>query len=263
MGYGSKSVPVMNESTLPVVSREVLTHHRARLEPKLTEDERQRHTTYAIQGSLDRWFIPWKRLYSDLCRRYGGFVEDSLDNWFKREVLIHEASLLRYLGRVWFRQEEIHDLRQEVYVRVYEAARKARPTTPRAFLFATARHLVTDRIRRGRIVSIEAVGDPEALNVLIDEVSPERKASAWQELKRVGRALNALPPRCREVVWLRKVDELSTKEVAEQLGVSVRTVEGQILKGMRILSDAVFEDDASPRRTQVSSSDDREAEHGD
>jgi len=172
-------------------------------------------------------------------------VDDSLDTWFKREVLVHEAALLRYLGRVWARPEEIHDLRQEIYVRVYEAASNTRPLASRAFLFATARHLITDRIRRSRVVSIEAVGDPDLLSVLVDEVSPERKMSAWQELKRLARALNALPPRCREVVWLRKVDELSSKEVATLLGLSVRTVEGQILKGMRLLSDKVFADDSS------------------
>ena len=190
-------------------------------------------------------------------------MESSVDTWFKRDVLSHEPALLRYLGRIWSRPHEIHDLRQEIYIRVYEAGRKARPTNTRAFLFATARHLVTDRLRRGRIVSIEAIGDPDALDVLVDEVSPERKASAWQELKRVARALNGLPPRCREIVWLRKVDELSTQEVADQLGVSVRTVEGQILKGMRLLSDSVFEDGPKRHRSAAASSSDKAQEHGD
>jgi len=149
--------------------------------------------------------------------RYRPRVYDSLDTWFKREILVHEASLLRYLGRVWPRHDEIHDLRQEIYVRLYESAQRSRPATPRAFIFATARNLIADRIRRARVVSIEAVGDPDALNVLVDEASPERKLSAWQDLRRLTRALNSLPPRCREVVWLRKVDELSTKEVADQL----------------------------------------------
>jgi RNA polymerase sigma-70 factor (ECF subfamily) len=167
-------------------------------------------------------------------------VDDSLDNWFKREILVHEAVLLRYLKRVWPRPDEVHDLRQEVYVRVYEAARKARPSTPRAFIFATARNLITDRLRRGRVVRIEAVGDPDVLNVVIDELSPERRLSAWQELKRVTRAFNRLPPRCREIVWLKKVDDLSMREVASQLGVSVRTVENQVLRGMRLLVDSVY-----------------------
>lgn len=177
-------------------------------------------------------------------RRYRQRVSDSLDTWFKREVLVHEALLLRYLKRVWGRREEIHDLRQEVYVRVYEAALKTRPAAPRAFVLATARNLVIDRMRRGRVVSIEAVGDPEALNVIADELSPERRLSAWQELRRVARALNSLPPRCREVVWLKRVDDLSMQAVADQLGLSVRTVENHVLRGMRLLTNAVFGNEA-------------------
>jgi RNA polymerase sigma-70 factor (ECF subfamily) len=173
-------------------------------------------------------------------------VEDSLDTWFKREILVHEAALLRYLNRVWSWRDEIHDLRQEVYIRVYEAAKKSRPAAAKPFLFATARNLMADRLRRGRIVSIEAIGDPDALNVMINEVSPERHLSAWQELKRVSHALNRLPPRCREIVWLRKVDQLSNKQVAQHLGVSVRTVESQILKGMHLIGDALFGRNVSP-----------------
>lgn len=188
-------------------------------------------------------------------------MDDSLDSWFKREILVHEASLLRYLSRVWPKHDEIHDLRQDIYIRIYEAAQKARPSTPRAFIFATARNLITDHVRRRRVVSIEAVGDPDALNVLIDEVSPERRLNAWQELKRATRALNRLPPRCREVVWLRKIGDLSVKEVADQLGVSTRTVEGQIRKGMRLLSDAVFGNDSTSPSSPADSTE-SETEHG-
>jgi RNA polymerase sigma factor (sigma-70 family) len=188
-------------------------------------------------------------------------VSDSLDAWFKREILAHEAALLRYLRRIWRRPEEIHDLRQEIYARVYEAARKSRPHAAKSFLFATARHLLADRTRRGRIVSIEAIGDPEALNVMVDELSPERRLTAWQELRRVTHALNSLPPKCREVVWLRKVDALSTREVAQRLGLSERTVEGQILKGMRLMTDAIF--GRAPGAARVDTPEDaaRDSEH--
>jgi RNA polymerase sigma-70 factor (ECF subfamily) len=130
--------------------------------------------------------------------------DDSLDAWFQREILPHEGALVRYLSRVWPRQDEVHDLRQDIYVRVYESARRTRPAHPRAFLLAAARNLMADHIRRGRIVSIEAVGDPDALNVMIDELTPERRLGAWQELRRAARALNRLPARCREIVCCAK-----------------------------------------------------------
>ncbi len=167
-------------------------------------------------------------------------MDDSLDAWFAREILVHEDALVAFLQRAWPHRAEVHDLRQEVYVRVYEAAGKARPTAPRAFLFATARHLVTDRLRRGRVVSIETVGDLDALNVLVDEVSPERRLDARQVLRRLAGAFDRLPDRCREVVWLRRVEELPQKEVAARLGISEKTVEKQVAKGVRLIAEHFY-----------------------
>ena len=160
----------------------------------------------------------------------------TLDAWFAQEILVHEQALAYYLRRCWPHRDELHDLRQEVYVRVYESAGKALPTAPKSFLFTTARNLMADRLRRSRVVSIESVGDFEPLNVLIDEVTPERWSSGRQTLKRMADAFDRLPDRCREVVWLRRVEELSQKEVAMQLGITEKTVEKQVAKGMRLIA---------------------------
>lgn len=163
------------------------------------------------------------------------------DDWFVREILVHERALALFLRRSWPHRDERHDLRQEIYARVYEAASRSRPTAPKAFLFATARHLMTDRLRRSRVVSIEPVGDFESSNVyLIDEVSPERWLGTRQALARLAEALDRLPDRCREVVWLRRVEELPQKGVAERLGISEKTVEKHLAKGMRLLADDLY-----------------------
>src|SRR5690348_11395197 len=70
-----------------------------------------------------------------------GVMEETLEAWFIREILAHEEALVRYLSRHWPKQDEILDLRQETYIRVYETAHVSRPLTPRAFLFTTARNL--------------------------------------------------------------------------------------------------------------------------
>ena len=161
--------------------------------------------------------------------------------WFVREVLVPERALALFLQRHWPHRDEWHDLRQEVYARVYEAAGRVRPDAPKAFLFTTARHLMTDRLRRSRVVSIEPVGDFESSNVyLIDEVSPERWTGTRQALKRVVEALDRLPDRCREVVWLRRVEELPQKAVAARLGISEKTVEKHLAKGMRLIADHLY-----------------------
>jgi RNA polymerase sigma factor (sigma-70 family) len=93
-------------------------------------------------------------------------------------------------------------------------------------------------------VSIEPSGDSAVLNVLLDEVSPERRLNARQELRQLGVALDGLPAKCREVVWLRNVEGLPQAEVAARLGVSVRTIEFHVQKGVRLLAQALFGDGA-------------------
>jgi RNA polymerase sigma factor (sigma-70 family) len=167
-------------------------------------------------------------------------MDEDLDRWFAREILAHEEALVRFLRRVWPNVDDVHDLRQEAYIRVYEAAAKARPTSPKSFLFTTARNLITDRVRRERVVSIEAREDLEELNVLVDELSPERRAGARADLRRLATAFDQLPPKCREVVWMRRVEEVSQKEAASRMGVTEATIEKQLSKGVRLLADLLF-----------------------
>jgi RNA polymerase sigma-70 factor (ECF subfamily) len=190
-------------------------------------------------------------------------MQEPPDVWFKREILPHEAALMRYLTRVWPRKQEVPDLRQETYARVYAAAATARPSSPKSFLFTTAHHLMADRVRHERVVSIEAVGDIEALNVSVDEISVERRVGAREELKLLARALDLLPPKCRKVVWLRRVEGLSQKEVAEALGVTVKTIEQHISKGGRLLAEYMSsaETDRAGGRDAMSQAED-EDEHG-
>ena len=179
-------------------------------------------------------------------------MNESLDAWFAGEILVHERALMYCLRRCRPQRDELHDLRQEIYVRVYEAAGKALPTTPKSFLFATARHLMADRVRRSRVVSIEAVGDFEPLNVLVDEITPERWFGGRQILKRLAEAFDLLPDRCRQVVWLRRVEELSQKEVAMRLGISEKTVEKQIAKGMRLIARHFYGGDGAEASSRAS-----------
>lgn len=167
-----------------------------------------------------------------------------LDAWFIREILVHEEALVAWLGRCWPRRDEVHDLRQETYARVYQAAARGLPLQPRSFLFATARNLMADHARRSRVVSIEPMGDFEPSHVLKDELSPERWCGGRQVLARLAEAFDQLPDRCREVLWLRRVEELSQKEVAVRLGISEKTVEKHVAKGMRLVAAAFYGGDA-------------------
>lgn len=162
---------------------------------------------------------------------------DDLDQWFIEQILPLEGALNAYLRRVWPEPSEVSDLRQEVYVRVYQAAQIKRPPVVRYFLFSVARNLLIDRLRKSRVVRIDLMEDLEALHVLSDEVPADRIVSGRQELARLEAALDDLPARCRETFVLRKIDELSQREVAKKMGISEATVEKHMVKAMRILTD--------------------------
>ncbi|MGJ4802905.1 RNA polymerase sigma factor [Luteimonas sp. SDU82] len=167
-------------------------------------------------------------------------MEDDLDDWFAREILVHEAALMRYLLRWWPHRDDAADLRQDVYVRVYEAAAVARPQHPKSLLFTSARNLMTDRWRRSRVVPLEALGEVDALHVLTDEVTPDRRLAAQRELRALVRAFDRLPAKRREVLWLRRVEELPVREIAERMGISPKTAENHLALATRAIADMVL-----------------------
>jgi RNA polymerase sigma-70 factor (ECF subfamily) len=189
-------------------------------------------------------------------------MSSDLDEWFADKILPHEAALTRYLRRAWRNQADVPDIRQDVYVRVYESAADRRPELPKAFLFATARNLLTDRIRRGRIVSIDYTQDLDSLNVLIDDLSPEQRLSARQELGRLAEALDGLSGPCRDVIWLRRVEGLSQREAAQRLGMLEGTLESHLCRGLRALADALYGGECGETVKHRARGSNHEAEHG-
>ena len=181
-------------------------------------------------------------------------MNQALDQWFAAEILIHEAALTRYLTRACRNAADVPDLRQDIYVLIYKSASQERPHQPKAFLFTIARNLLIDRMRRGRIVSIDYTQDLDSLNVLVDDISPEHRLSARQELRRLSDALDALPDSCRDVIWLRRVEGLSQQETAQRLGMKEGTIESHMCRGIRALAKAVF------GTASLNSTEDRETE---
>ncbi len=156
-----------------------------------------------------------------------------------REVLPLETELERFLARHWANHSEVSDLRQEVYSRLYRSAANGLPRNTRALMYSTARHLMIDMVRRKRVVSIDTVMDFESWDVSSEEAGPFETVSARQELTMLQSALETLPRRTREIVYMRRVQGLSQRETARALGVSEPTVERHVSQGVRLLADAL------------------------
>ena len=153
--------------------------------------------------------------------------------WITAHILPHEPEL-----RGWLRQRlgpfvmnDIDDVVQEVFARILMAD-FSRVRNGRAYLFATARHLVGEYARRGGIVRIELLAEIDSLNLVSDEPGPELRVSAWQELAMLQAIVAALPVQCRRVFELLKFEGLSHREVAQRMGLREKTVENHLTRAL-------------------------------
>ena len=168
--------------------------------------------------------------------------------WFGREVLPLEASLMQYLEHNWRNASDIADLRQEVYIRVYTAALKATPEHTRQFVFTTARNLLIDRVRHEQVIPIEAAADMEALDIAVEAPGPDRIVGARDELRRLQAALDRLTPRCREAVVLGRIQGLSKPEIAARMGIAEISVGQYLTEGIYALADILYGEPPNVRR---------------
>lgn len=175
--------------------------------------------------------------------------------WVAIHVLKHESALRRWLQRTGVPVHEIDDLVQETYCKLSELSAVDHINDPRAYFFATARSLLLQRIRRDRVVRIDAASDQIYSQGVDQSPSPEETVGSRYELTKVLEVIAGLPKRYREVIELRRIEGLSQKETAKRLGVTEKIVENGLARGLKAVllafehGDEVFEN-ASEERTE-------------
>ena len=183
-------------------------------------------------------------------RDFGGragavMTDDAVSAWFVREIVPLEATLMHYLQHNWRNASDIPDLRQEVYARVFEAARERIPDNPKNFLLVCARNLLINLVRREHVVAMESIADLEVLGLASDIPAPDRQVMDRQELRRLEAAIERLPPRTREAIRLAYFEGLSRTQVAKRMGVTQQTASEFIANGTIALADILYEAPAS------------------
>lgn len=110
----------------------------------------------------------------------------------------------------------------------------AADSSPQAYLFQSTRNRSLNYLRHARI---EKEGEP---HIAREEASePTAHALVVEEELQIAmrRAIDLLPPRCREVFELSRTHGLKYAEIAVALEISVKTVEAQMGKALRILRE--------------------------
>jgi RNA polymerase sigma-70 factor (ECF subfamily) len=74
-----------------------------------------------------------------------------------------------------------------------------------------------------------------AYNMKNEVEHPAKKIMAGELEKKIRAALNELPEQCRTVFQMSRFDELKYREIADKLGISIKTVENQMSKALKLL----------------------------
>ncbi len=152
---------------------------------------------------------------SVLMVRYQGGDASALEEIYRRTV----GSVEAYLRR-WTDAAGASDLAQEVFLQVIRARRSYRPELPfRPWLFAIARHVGIGSFRTRRRKLAREVQVEE-----LPEVQVPPAADGALERDRLHAALLRLPDGPREVLWLARVEGMTSKEIAHVMGLTQVTV---------------------------------------
>lgn len=163
-----------------------------------------------IEGDVDSFKYFFDRYYDDLCN----FVN----------VYLHDPVL----------SEEIV---QDIFVYFWENKKKLHiNTSVKSFLFSATKfkslNLLRDTKTQKRIV--EEIGNTEPINTTEEEDS----YLDTLEIKTIlNTAVDQLAPKCREIFLLSKSEDLSNKQIAEKLNISVKTVENQMTIALKKLRE--------------------------
>lgn len=101
----------------------------------------------------------------------------------------------------------------------------------RSYLYTAVRNKSLNHIRdRKRLVLLESVPEQK----LVKENDPlETKELACE----IELAINALPEKCRQVFEMSRFEEMKYFEIAQKMNISVKTVEAQMSKALRLLRE--------------------------
>ncbi|NYT80843.1 sigma-70 family RNA polymerase sigma factor [Alcaligenaceae bacterium] len=131
------------------------------------------------------------------------------------------------------------DLAHDTYLRILAAGNPPEPEHSRRYLARVANGLVIDLYRRRRVEAAYL----QTLSLLPEAEAPseETRALALEALMEIDAVLHGLPDKARRALLLCKIDGMNYRDIAEQLNVSVSSVEKYIARGLQACYMALYD----------------------
>lgn len=146
--------------------------------------------------------------------------------FFSEMFVAHYTALVAYLFQFTRNQTEAEDLAQASFANIWDKRDKLQISGSfKSYLFSVGYNLFIDsvRTRQKHELFIEHL-KKESLDELVNE--PDDVLA--RKLRLLETAINELPDKCREIFLMHKKEQIPHKQIAEQLNISIKTVEAQM-----------------------------------
>jgi RNA polymerase sigma-70 factor (ECF subfamily) len=152
----------------------------------------------------------------------------------------YQHRLFRYLVYLAGNRALAEDLFQETWLRVLERGRQYDGRSPfETWLFAIARHLFIDTLRRKSPASLDALLDPEEGVAPLEPPAADPSAyelvAGREQAAYVAAAVAGVPAVYREVLMLRFQEDLKLEEIAAVVDAPLATVKSRLYRGLNAL----------------------------
>jgi len=162
---------------------------------------------------------------------------------FERFLLEQREALVRFLSARLGSEEDAQDAVQEACVRLVRYRTTSAREDWRPLLYRIAVNIVTDRRRIATThrAAAHVPFDGVLYAVPSGDPSPDEHLARRQLVARMWQVVQDLPPRCRDVYVLQRVEGMSQRQIAELYGISVKAVEKQMTRALAALRQELGE----------------------
>ena len=133
-------------------------------------------------------------------------------------------------------EEEAEEMVQQVFFKLWERNENLSLTgSVSAYLYRAVHNESLNYIKHQKVRSNHQLHVAYSMKNEVEH--PAKKVMAGELEKKIHSALNELPEQCRTIFQMSRFDELKYREIADKLGISVKTVENQMGKALKLLRE--------------------------
>jgi RNA polymerase sigma-70 factor (family 1) len=159
---------------------------------------------------------------------------EKLYRLFQETFYKHYEPLCKYAFTIVKEPHSCEDIVQETFLRVWEKKQNLIGSEELTWYMYTAiRNNCLSFIEKKQKTVLGDFNGQEIIDMPGERPSPSAKEPDYDTL--LKDALTNLPPKCREVFVLSRISNLTYKQIGDSLGISIKTVENQMGKALKIL----------------------------